>query len=126
MNTSIVENPNVVYYNSFYVDALNGDNSNDGLTEETAFATIKKACQTVPATSTIFVKSGTYNNDNFGSGDLNLFPVCTLNGKSDIKITNFDGHSPVIEFDGNSAFQIASGLRLEISGFEIKGSGGVC
>ena len=120
VDTSIIEHP--ATETTIYVDALNGNNNNDGSTEETAFETLKKACQVVTDKTTILVKSGTYYPSNFGTGNLNLFPVCTLNQKTDIKITNFQGHSPVIEFDGNAGFSVTDGLRIEISGFEIIGA----
>lgn len=47
---------------TFYV-ATNGNNGNDGLTAETAWATINHAIQNVPDGSTILVLPGTYNGD---------------------------------------------------------------
>ena len=48
---------------TFYVDGTNGDDDNDGLTGQTAFATIQKAIESTPiawSTTTIYVAAGTY------------------------------------------------------------------
>lgn len=45
----------------FHVDAVNGDNSNDGLTKESAFATIQYAIDISADGSTVLVWPGSYN-----------------------------------------------------------------
>ena len=40
---------------------------------------------------------------------------------TDILLTNYPGHSPVIEFDGAGGISMGDVSRVEISGFEIVG-----
>ena len=40
---------------------------------------------------------------------------------SDLLLTNFPGHSPLIEFDGAGGISMGDVSRVEISGFEIGG-----
>jgi len=46
---------------TYYVDRVNGDNSNDGLTPSTAWRTIAKANYTVVPGDTVYVLAGTYS-----------------------------------------------------------------
>ncbi len=48
---------------NLYVDIINGDNNNDGLTLETAFATIQKAIDVSENGDTVFVYPGTYQEE---------------------------------------------------------------
>jgi hypothetical protein len=45
----------------YHVDGINGDNSNDGLTKETAFATIQKGINSSDDGDTVLVWPGVYN-----------------------------------------------------------------
>jgi len=45
---------------TYYVDALNGDDDNDGLSPETAFATIQKSIDSANNSDTVIVAPGTY------------------------------------------------------------------
>lgn len=56
-----------VYY---YVDTANGDNSNDGLTPKTAFATIQKGIDTAQDGNAVMVLAGTYAGE--GNRDLDF------------------------------------------------------
>lgn len=53
---------------TFYVDAVDGNDTNDGLTSETAFATIRKGLDSAGHKETVIVAPGTYT----GSGNKNL------------------------------------------------------
>ena len=44
-----------------------------------------------------------------------------LREMSDLLLTNFPGHSPLIEFDGAGGISMGDVSRVEISGFEIGG-----
>ena len=48
--------------NSYYVDSANGDDSNDGMSSQSAFATIQHAIDIVPEGSEILIKPGIYTN----------------------------------------------------------------
>jgi len=45
---------------TYWVDAANGKDSNDGTSEETAWKTITKAANTLTAGQTVYIKGGTY------------------------------------------------------------------
>jgi parallel beta-helix repeat protein len=47
----------------YYVDGANGDNNNDGLSEESAFATIQKAVDTAKSGDSIIIGQGVYGGD---------------------------------------------------------------
>jgi parallel beta-helix repeat protein len=46
--------------NSYYIDAVNGNDSNSGVNSKSAFATIQKGIDTAPEGYSVLVKSGTY------------------------------------------------------------------
>ena len=107
-----------------YVDVSTGNNNNNGLTEETALKTLGKACSGtfLQDNLIILVKNGTYRNWKFGlEGELNNPAVCSINSKSDVKLTNFPGHVPRIEFDGSGGITLSGVERVFISGFVIEG-----
>ena len=54
--------------NTFYVDGLNGSDDNDGISEQTAFRSLKYAIQNTGNKTKIYVMNGEYNNDDFGNG----------------------------------------------------------
>ena len=72
--------------------------------------------------------NGTYQNSNFGSGNLNNGAVVSLKGNKvngtvhgPLVITNYGDHRPKIQFDGAGGFVGRDIEHLEISGFEIEG-----
>lgn len=70
----------------------------------------------------VLVKNGTYRNWKWGqAGELSNPAVCSITSKSDVKITNFPGHSPRIEFDGSGGITLNGVTRVELSGFVIEG-----
>jgi len=55
----------------YYVDAATGNNNNDGLSKDTAFATIQKGVDTAKSGDTIIVAEGTYTG--YGNHDINFY-----------------------------------------------------
>ena len=51
----------------YYVSSENGSDSNTGLSEETAFASINRGIDAVSAGGTVYVMNGTYQNQNYGT-----------------------------------------------------------
>jgi hypothetical protein len=43
---------------NYYVDGINGNNNNNGLTPATAWKTIQKGCNSAVANSVVSIKSG--------------------------------------------------------------------
>ena len=62
----MIEPPEIV--NTVYVDGLNGSDDNDGVSEDTAFRSLKHAIQNTGNKTKFYVMNGEYNNDNFGNG----------------------------------------------------------
>ena len=60
----------------------------------------------------IVVKKGTYTNNNYGSGDSNG-AVMNIKSKTDILITNKQGHSPLVKFDGSGGI-VMSNVKIII------------
>lgn len=79
----------------FHVDAVNGDNSNDGLTKESAFATIQYAIDMSADDSTVLVWPGVYNEQ------------VDLKGKA-ITVQSA-GDAAVVQTDTGYAFSFHSG-----------------
>jgi hypothetical protein len=76
-----------VYVGSYYVDATNGDDKNNGMTPKTAFATIQKGIDSAEDGDTVIVFSGRYTGD--GNRDLDF------KGKA-ITVRNTDPNDPNI------------------------------
>jgi hypothetical protein len=83
---------------TLYVDAVNGDDANDGLTPEMAFASLDVVCQAPPYT-TIYVAPGTY----LGGLFLDL-PVSIVAQNGDVVI-DADGMEHCVRFYGDSDFE---------------------
>jgi len=105
---------------TIYVDAAAGDDANKGLTEETAVKTLRRAMNLAASKTKIVVKNGTYTNNNYGSGDSNG-AVMNIKSKTDILITNKQGHSPLVKFDGSGGIVMSNVSRIEITGLDIEG-----
>ncbi|MEC7987602.1 MAG: hypothetical protein VX278_20715, partial [Myxococcota bacterium] len=121
--------------NTYYVDE-NGDDSNTG--EESApFATIGYAVDQLSAGDTLYIKDGTYTNDDYVSshgsnGTQNisnpLLAKISVSGTEDnwIKIAAYpDGNDvrPLLKFDGSGGIEIKQGEKyIIIDGLEIEGA----
>jgi hypothetical protein len=107
---------------TYYYVSTGGSDSNDGLSRNTAFKTLTKALTKANAGTTIFLLNGTYSYST-------TFKL-TASGTSSapIKILNYSGHSPVIDFssqeyaDSSRGFQI-SGDYWIIAGITIRKAG---
>jgi len=119
------------HFNEWYVDDDGSDNNNGKI--DSPFKTLKKAISNndcVPG-DIIYVRSGSYNNINYGTGNKSNSSVVNINSNYNGSINfpriirNFPGESPKINFDGSGAFIIGTTNNpvnhLEIAGFEIQG-----
>ena len=118
---------------NLYVSASAGNGGNGSLASP--FNTIQKAVNSWKKGDIIYVRSGTYFNDNHGNGTnndhvVNLSPAYyNISTAPDIYnplvIRNYSGETPKIKFDGSGGIIGGrSGVEanfIEISGFEIEG-----
>lgn len=110
---------------NYYVSPM-GDDSNSG-SLSSPFETIQKGVDSSTPGDVVHLRSGTYRNLGFGSGDTNP-PVVSLsashsgNPGSYIVLRNYDGESPLIEFDGGGGIIANGGVSyFRIQGLTIKG-----
>ena len=116
----------------YYVSAINGSDSNDGLSETTPFKTINQGILMVNPGGTVFVMNGTYQNDGYGTVDVSTNTnmsnphVVTIDKSGSegayITLKNYPGHSPKIQFDGKGGIIIDDFMNyIIIEGFDVEG-----
>ena len=107
---------------TYYYVSVNGNDSNNGQTKGRPFRTLDKALSKANAGTTIFLMNGTYSS----STTYKLKKKGTSN--SPIKILNYSGHKPVVDFsrqpyaDSSRGFQITGNYWI-ISGLTIQNAG---
>ena len=121
----------------YYVSSENGSDSNTGLSEETAFASINRGIDAVSAGGTVYVMNGTYKNQNYGTAsahpsdgalsvNMSNPPVVVISKSGTegnyITVRNYPNHSPKIVFDGRGGVLINGPQSyIIIEGFEVQG-----
>jgi hypothetical protein len=112
-----------ITYPGDYFIATNGNSANDG-SPSSPLDWIKTACDDGPAPgSTIYVRGGTYKNDNYGlSNDNSAFPdvLCSGTVGNPITIKPYGNEKVKFQFDGFSGVKL-KGNYLVFEGFEIEG-----
>jgi hypothetical protein len=128
--TDQVHVDNVNYSKPAYYVSGTGSNSNNGLTESTAFATPAKAVSVSQPGDIILVMNGTYNISNAG---VNAIVFRTSGTPADwITLKNYPGQSPLIQSEWWDAIHIGNGSStvtattpalayLEVRGLHVKG-----
>ena len=91
--------PAALFAQSFYVDGATGNNSNNGTSLATAWATIQKACNSASAGSTVYIRGGNYTES--------LWMNVTGTAGNYITFTAYSGETVVI--DGGS-----TGMQTEL------------
>lgn len=120
--------------NTYYV-ATNGSDSNDGLSESTAWATIRYAGTQVAQGDTLYIKAGTYNGEriSFANSGTSENPIVIVGYKTNPgDIDNIDWWSYGTELDpykmpllnggdraSGTAFQIHSMEYVEIKNIQV-------
>lgn len=103
---------------TYYVDAANGSDLNDGNTEANAFSSIKKAAELAKPGDTVLIKSGTYGQTS-GEGVVEI----TKSGLPDAYITYkaFPGHKPVLTVTNAWNHVLITACYIKIDGITIVG-----
>ena len=106
----------------YYVDAVHGSDGNNGLTPQTAFATLDKASSLVVPGATVYALSGTYSA--FDSSGATL-TIATAGGPNAwISFVAYPGQHPVIQLYPH-AWQgihvLGAAAYILVDGFEIAG-----
>jgi len=116
----------------YYVSAINGSDTNDGLSETTPFKTINRGISMVNPGGTVFVMNGTYQNEGYGTVDVSSRTnmrnphVVTIDKSGSegayITLKNYPSHSPKVQFDGKGGIIIDDFMNyIIIEGFEVEG-----
>ncbi len=107
---------------TYYYVSASGSDSNDGLSKSNPFKTLTKALSKADAGTTIFLMNGTYSYSS-------TFKL-KKNGTSSnpIKILNYSGHTPVVDFSGQPYADSSRGFQISgdywiIAGISIKNAG---
>ena len=108
-------------YSRLYVDEVAGSDTNSGLEQATAFATLTAAAAVASSRTAIYAASGTYRNPGFGQGGGGNNAAMALQDVNHILLANLPGHYPRIEFDGSSGISARNVSQFEIRGFEVAG-----
>uniref|UniRef100_A0A7S4SSV2 Right handed beta helix domain-containing protein n=1 Tax=Ditylum brightwellii TaxID=49249 RepID=A0A7S4SSV2_9STRA len=115
------ENGSMAYVNS----GTGSDRSDYGSTTSQPYKSIKYAVSQREPCQTIYIMEGLYKNTYFGQSYNHQNTISSMNGVSDLIITNYENDQPVIMFDGPGAFVGGSTssptTNVAISGFEIIG-----
>jgi hypothetical protein len=106
----------------YYVNAVSGSDSNDGLSLQTPFATLDKASSLVVPGATVYVMSGTYST--FDSSGATLTVATAGSANAWITFVAYPGQHPVIQLYPH-AWQgihvLGSAAFVVIDGFEVAG-----
>jgi probable HAF family extracellular repeat protein len=117
--------------NVCYVDGATGDNGNDGLTWETAFATIQKGIDDACDGDRVIVADGVYTGQ--GNRDLDFLgkaiTVRSANGQGDCIIdcngTEIEPHRGFYFHSGEGTYSILEGFTIK-NGYAYDGGGVYC
>lgn len=103
---------------TYYVDAVNGSNTNSGLSATNSFMALWVAAGKTAAGDTVFVLNGTYTNS---AGNPVLTETHSGTANDWIVWMNYPGHSPVISFNAWQGLYI-KGSYVEVNGFTVRGN----
>ncbi len=109
-----------LFATNYYVNPIQGNDGNNGTTENTAFRTLSRIQGiSLQPGDTVFLMNGTYNS--YGGNLL----VIDESGTEDawITIQNYPGHSPLLKFEGWTGIDLINGASyIAIKGLRIQGA----
>ncbi len=109
----------ISFATTFYVSAEQGNNSNNGLSEENPFLTIQTAADLTRPGDTVFIMDGVYTNDNM----YNVFSIVNWGEPGAwITYTALPEHQPKLKFNSFDGIGVFGACYVEISGLEIQGA----
>lgn len=103
-----------------YFVSCSGNDTNSGTSPEAAFRTIQKAANLTAPGDIVTVMNGEYTNSCAACSVVDI----TRSGSPDAWIVYraYEGHKPLLRFNGWHGFQIRSGASyIEILGFDLRG-----
>ncbi|BAZ51282.1 right-handed parallel beta-helix repeat-containing protein [Nostoc ellipsosporum NOK] len=108
---------------TYYVSAVNGNDSNKGLTKDKPFKTIQKGVDAAKAGDTVYVMNGTYTQGK-GSNRIVFFYHKDGTPEAPITLKAYPGHKPVIKSNSNTkwAILISGSSYIKIEGFTLIGT----
>jgi hypothetical protein len=121
-NTNVIASYSVPVSSLTYYVSGTGSDSNDGLTEATAFRTLQHAELLTQPGDTVYAMNGTYTNNICTTCDvLDIYNPGTATNW--IKYKAYPGQTPVVSFNGWEGIYIESTASyIEVSGFTVIGN----
>ncbi len=98
-----------------------GDDDNDGALPSRAFRTLGRAVSDLEPGETLFVLEGVYDED--WRSDTSVYVDAQGTAEAWIRIAAFPGHAVEVLGVESNAFKIEGAAYVELSGFELVGSG---
>ena len=104
---------------AYYISPL-GLDTNNGLSESTAFATIQKASDIILPGDTVYIMNGTYTN----SDSLESVVKISRSGTEELPVvfTSYPGHNPHLRFNGWYGILIDGASHIVLKGLRIEGN----
>lgn len=113
----------------YYVDAVNGNNTNSGTSEALAKRTIQAASNLTNPGDTVFIMNGIYNPTGDSNSGFQSILTVARSGTPENYITykNYPGHTPKLQLLTGLSYQVWRAIAIDasyiiIDGLEIEGT----
>lgn len=114
----------------YYVDAINGNNGNNGLTPATAFQTLGKVSYTTTILNpgdVVYIRNGTYGTTDLANVNSQFAVLAITQSGADgnpITFKNYPGESPLIQFNNWHGIYLQAAY-IVIEGIRVRGNASV-